>query len=92
MNTIDWNGLDEAARVALLQRPVQAVADRVRSGVAAIFEAVAARGDARGQLGLYRQLRGIRFGACVLSIRAAPAGATGRARSHRSGRPAGAAG
>ena len=46
MNTIDWNGLDEAARVALLQRPVQAVADRVRSGVAAIFEAVAARGDA----------------------------------------------
>ncbi|WP_240125063.1 histidinol dehydrogenase [Thermomonas alba] len=45
MKRIDWNQLDEAARAAVLQRPVQAVSDAVRRGVQAIFEAVAARGD-----------------------------------------------
>ena len=45
MKRIDWNALDEAARAAVLQRPVQAVSDAVRSGVQAVFEAVAARGD-----------------------------------------------
>jgi histidinol dehydrogenase len=46
MKRIDWNQLDEAARAAVLQRPVQAVSEAVRSGVQAIFEAVAERGDA----------------------------------------------
>lgn len=46
MKRIDWNALDEAERTAVLQRPVQAVSDAVRSSVAAIFEAVAADGDA----------------------------------------------
>ncbi len=45
MKRIDWNQLDDAARAAVLQRPVQAVSDAVRSGVQAIFDAVAARGD-----------------------------------------------
>ena len=46
MKRIDWNALDECERAAVLQRPVQAVSDAVRSGVAAIFDAVAADGDA----------------------------------------------
>ena len=46
MKRIDWNALDERERAAVLQRPVQAVSDAVRSGVAAIFDAVAADGDA----------------------------------------------
>jgi len=45
MKRIDWNRLDPAARSAVLQRPVQAVSETVRTGVQAIFEAVAARGD-----------------------------------------------
>ena len=46
MNILDWNQLDSAARDSLLQRPVQAVSDRVRTGVQAIFAEVDARGDA----------------------------------------------
>lgn len=46
MKRIDWNALDERARAAVLQRPVQAVSDAVRSGVATIFDDVASRGDA----------------------------------------------
>ncbi|GAB1407852.1 histidinol dehydrogenase [Thermomonas brevis] len=46
MRRLDWNALDEGERAAVLQRPVQAVSDEVRSGVQAIFDAVAARGDA----------------------------------------------
>lgn len=46
MKRIDWNQLDEAARAAVLQRPVQAVSDAVRTGVQAVFDQVAARGDA----------------------------------------------
>ena len=46
MKRIDWNALDERERAAVLQRPVQAVSDTVRSAVAAIFDAVAAEGDA----------------------------------------------
>lgn len=45
MKRIDWNQLDDAARAAVLQRPVQAVSDAVRSGVQAVFDDVAARGD-----------------------------------------------
>ena len=45
MKRIDWNALDECERAAVLQRPVQAVSDAVRNGVAAIFADVAARGD-----------------------------------------------
>lgn len=46
MKRIDWNQLDDAAREAVLQRPVQAVSDAVRTGVQAVFDGVAARGDA----------------------------------------------
>ena len=46
MNRVDWNALDEAARNALLQRPTQAIAERVRLGVAQIFAGVARDGDA----------------------------------------------
>ena len=46
MRRIDWNALGEGERAAVLQRPVQAVSDEVRSGVQAIFDAVATRGDA----------------------------------------------
>jgi histidinol dehydrogenase len=46
MKRIDWNQLDDAAREAVLQRPVQAVSDAVRTGVQAVFDEVAARGDA----------------------------------------------
>ncbi|MFN7137481.1 MAG: histidinol dehydrogenase [Thermomonas sp.] len=45
MKRIDWTQLDEPARAAVLQRPVQAVSDAVRAGVQAVFEAVADRGD-----------------------------------------------
>ena len=45
MKRIDWNTLDDAAREAVLRRPVQAVSDTVRTGVQAIFDDVAARGD-----------------------------------------------
>lgn len=45
MNIVDWNLLDAASRAALLQRPVQAVSETVRAGVAAIFADVDARGD-----------------------------------------------
>jgi histidinol dehydrogenase len=44
MKRIDWNQLDDAAREAVLQRPVQAVSDAVRTGVLAVFNEVAARG------------------------------------------------
>lgn len=46
MKRIEWNALDERARAAVLQRPVQAVSDALRAGVQAIFDDVAARGDA----------------------------------------------
>lgn len=46
MKRIDWNVLDEGERAAVLQRPVQAVSDALRAGVQAIFDDVAARGDA----------------------------------------------
>ncbi|WP_330946831.1 histidinol dehydrogenase [Thermomonas sp. LB-4] len=46
MKRIDWNQLDDPAREAVLRRPVQAVSDAVRSGVQAVFDEVAARGDA----------------------------------------------
>ena len=46
MKRIDWNQLDDPAREALLRRPVQAVSDAVRSGVQAVFDEVATRGDA----------------------------------------------
>ena len=45
MKRIDWNVLDEREREAVLQRPVQAVSDAVRSGVSAIFDNVVSRGD-----------------------------------------------
>ena len=45
MKRIDWNALDDVARAAVLQRPVQAVSDAVRNGVSAIFDDVASRGD-----------------------------------------------
>ena len=41
----DWNSLDEAARTALLARPVQIVAQRTRDSVAALLADVQARGD-----------------------------------------------
>ena len=46
MKRVDWNTLDESERAAMLQRPLQAVSDAVRSGVAAIFAAVVSEGDA----------------------------------------------
>jgi histidinol dehydrogenase len=46
MKPVIWSELDAAAQVALLERPVQAVATDVRAAVADIFAAVAARGDA----------------------------------------------
>lgn len=45
MKILDWNLSDAASRAALLQRPVQAVSETVRTGVAAIFADVDARGD-----------------------------------------------
>ena len=46
MKRIDWNALDEGERAAVLQRPVQAVSETLRTGVRVIFEEVAVRGDA----------------------------------------------
>jgi histidinol dehydrogenase len=46
MKRIDWNLMGTPEREAALQRPVQAVSAELRSGVAAIFDAVATRGDA----------------------------------------------
>jgi len=45
MKRIDWNQLDDVARESVLQRPVQAVSDAVRTGVQRVFDDVAARGD-----------------------------------------------
>jgi len=42
----DWTLLDEAARTALLARPVQAIAQRTRDAVTALLADVRARGDA----------------------------------------------
>ncbi|MBD9468052.1 histidinol dehydrogenase [Pseudoxanthomonas sp. PXM01] len=42
----DWNALDDAARTALLARPVQTVAQRTREAVAGLLADVQARGDA----------------------------------------------
>ena len=42
----DWTVLDEAARTALLARPVQSVAQRTRDAVAGLLADVQARGDA----------------------------------------------
>lgn len=42
----DWTTLDPAARVGLLARPVQAVAQRTREAVAGLLADVQARGDA----------------------------------------------
>ena len=41
----DWNALDDAARDALLARPVQTVAQRTRDAVAGLLADVQARGD-----------------------------------------------
>jgi len=41
----DWNALDEAAREALLARPVQTVAQRTRDAVASLLADVRGRGD-----------------------------------------------
>ena len=45
MKRIDWNALDAGERAAVLQRPTQAVSERLREGVRAIFDAVASSGD-----------------------------------------------
>jgi histidinol dehydrogenase len=46
MRRVDWASLDEAQRRRVLQRPARRAAEGVQATVAAIFEAVAARGDA----------------------------------------------
>lgn len=46
MNQIDWNGLAESERSAVLQRPVQAVSGALQAGVQAIFDDVEGCGDA----------------------------------------------
>lgn len=46
MRRVDWSRVDEAGRRRVLQRPARRAADGVQATVAAIFEAVAARGDA----------------------------------------------
>lgn len=46
MNQIDWNGLAESERSAVLQRPMQAVSGALQAGVQAIFDDVEERGDA----------------------------------------------
>jgi len=46
MKRLQWNQLDETARDAALLRPVQAVAERTRSAVAALIAEVRAEGDA----------------------------------------------
>jgi len=45
-NRLRWAGLDDAGRARALTRPVQAVAQATREGVAATLEAVRTRGDA----------------------------------------------
>lgn len=45
MKCFDWNRLDAREREDILQRPVQAVSEAVRSGVQAVFADVQARGD-----------------------------------------------
>lgn len=45
MNRVIWNSLDAAQREATLRRPVQEVAGRTRTAVAALLEDVRARGD-----------------------------------------------
>lgn len=45
MNRIDWDGLAESERSAMLQRPVQAVSGALQAGVQAIFDDVEERGD-----------------------------------------------
>lgn len=45
MNRLQWSTLDNAARESALQRPVQEVAQRTRSAVADVLEAVRTRGD-----------------------------------------------
>lgn len=46
MRRVDWSRLDEAQRRRVLQRPVRLAADGVQATIAAIFQAVAERGDA----------------------------------------------
>lgn len=46
MNRIDWSSLDDAAKVQVLQRPVQAVSATVRDAVTRIRAQVAVEGDA----------------------------------------------
>ncbi len=46
MKRVDWARLDAAQRERVLQRPARRAAGDVQATVAAIFEAVAARGDA----------------------------------------------
>jgi histidinol dehydrogenase len=46
MKRVDWARLDAAAQRHVLQRPARRAADDVQASVAAIFGAVAARGDA----------------------------------------------
>ena len=45
LRPLDWNALDASARMAALERPVQDTAEAVTRTVAAIVDAVAARGD-----------------------------------------------
>ncbi|GAB2505976.1 histidinol dehydrogenase [Pseudoxanthomonas sangjuensis] len=46
MRILDWDALDAAAKQRALTRPVQAVADETRDGVAALLADVRGRGDA----------------------------------------------
>ena len=46
LGTIDWNGSDEAARNAALERPAVAADDDIRAAVAAIVDSVRRDGDA----------------------------------------------
>lgn len=46
MRRVDWSRLDAEARQRILQRPARRAAEGVEATVAAIFDAVAARGDA----------------------------------------------
>ena len=46
MKRLVWNELDEAARADMLERPTQAVSERVRDAVAEILSQVDQRGDA----------------------------------------------
>jgi len=46
MQVVEWATLDASARAAALRRPSQKIADETRTAVAAVLEAVQARGDA----------------------------------------------